>query len=139
LLPPDWADQSVWIAGRTPVRRDVANLPADQRVLPSRHGQILDLVCLGHAGGDITREPGQAPALSSRSHKLGGDVLSCRCAHLDLSGLGRDPARKCVREVIRRFVNGRQGVCRSSRFGSLESCHGRGDEPSELCRLRLSA
>ena len=38
--------------------------------------------------GDHTREPGQAPPLSSGSHQLGGDyVLSCRCAHLDLSGL----------------------------------------------------
>src|SRR5512133_2150523 len=88
LLTPDWADQSVRIPGRTPVRRDIANLPADQRVVPSRYRQLLDLVGLGHAGGDSTREPGQAPPLSSGSDQLGGDdVLGCRCAHFDLSGL----------------------------------------------------
>jgi hypothetical protein len=88
LLTPDWADQSVRIPGRTPVRRDIANLPADQRVLPSRHCQLLDLVGLGHAGGDSTREPGQAPPRSSGSDQLGGDyVLGCRCAHFDPSGL----------------------------------------------------
>ena len=88
LLTPDWADQPVRIPGRTPVRRDIANLPADQRVLPSRHRQLLDLVGHSHAGGDNTREPGQAPPLSSGNDQLGGDyVLSWRCAHLDLSGL----------------------------------------------------
>jgi hypothetical protein len=88
LLTPDWADQAVRIPGRTPVRRNVANLPADQRVLPLRHRQVLDLVGLGHAGRDHTREPGQATPLSSGSDQLGGDyLLSCRCTHLDLSGL----------------------------------------------------
>ena len=85
LLTPDGADQPVRIPGRAPVCRDVANLPADQRVLPLRHRQLLDLVGLGHAGGDHTWEPGQAPPLSSGSDQLGGDYgLSCRCAHLDL-------------------------------------------------------
>ena len=94
ILPtPDGPDQPVRIPGRAPVRRDVADLPADQRVLPSRHRQLLDLVGLGHAGGDHTREPSQAPPLSG-SDQLGGDyLLSCRCAHLDrLPGPSRPTA-----------------------------------------------
>jgi hypothetical protein len=36
LLTPNWPDQPVRITGRAPVRGDVANLPADERFLPSR-------------------------------------------------------------------------------------------------------
>ena len=88
LLAPDGTDQSVRIPVGALVRRDVADLPADQRVLPSRHRQLLDLVGLCHAGWDDTRKPGQAPPLPSGSDQLSGNyLLSCRCAHLDLSGL----------------------------------------------------
>src|SRR5215210_2682565 len=86
LLSPDWADKPVRVSRRAPPRRDVADLPADQLVLPSRHRQLLDLVGLGHAGGHSPGKPREAPTLASGSHQCGCDIFSWRCAHLDLSG-----------------------------------------------------
>src|SRR5215207_784206 len=86
LLTPDRADQPVRVPGDAPIRRDVADLPANRPVLPSRHRQLLDLVGLGHAGGHYSGKPGQAPTLASGGHQRGGDLFSWRCAHLHLSG-----------------------------------------------------
>ena len=76
LPRPDRSDQSIRIPGLTPVRRDEADLPADQRVRPLRYRLVLDSVGLGHAGRHHTRESRQTPARFSGGDQLGGDRSS---------------------------------------------------------------
>jgi hypothetical protein len=76
-LTPDGADEPVRVVGGAQVRRDVADLPADQGVRPPRDRSILDAVRLGHAGWHHPRESTETPALASRRHQL----LSDRALH----------------------------------------------------------